>query len=93
MDSVEHRKVKKAQELINKVSESFHKYKFPSYFRTWYLRRFYQLFLQRAYTKEALDNYSHFTSVVDTPDVVLAKINSVNQSDVSLIFLETIIMY
>ncbi|EMP38771.1 Nebulin [Chelonia mydas] len=53
LDSVEHRKVKKAQELINK----------------------------RAYTKEALDNYSHFTSVVDTPDVVLAKINSVNQSD------------
>ncbi|XP_034641978.1 nebulin [Trachemys scripta elegans] len=53
LDSVEHRKVKKAQELINKVT----------------------------YTKEALDNYSHFTSVVDTPDVVLAKINSVNQSD------------
>uniref|UniRef100_A0A8C3IQB7 Nebulin n=1 Tax=Chrysemys picta bellii TaxID=8478 RepID=A0A8C3IQB7_CHRPI len=49
LDSVEHRKVKKAQELINKV--------------------------------KALDNYSHFTSVVDTPDVVLAKINSVNQSD------------
>ncbi|XP_050825077.1 nebulin isoform X33 [Gopherus flavomarginatus] len=53
LDSVEHRKVKKAQELIDK----------------------------RAYTKEALDNYSHFTSVVDTPDIVLAKINSVNQSD------------
>uniref|UniRef100_A0A452HSH8 SH3 domain-containing protein n=1 Tax=Gopherus agassizii TaxID=38772 RepID=A0A452HSH8_9SAUR len=49
LDSVEHRKVKKAQELIDKV--------------------------------KALDNYSHFTSVVDTPDIVLAKINSVNQSD------------
>ncbi|XP_039350888.1 nebulin isoform X30 [Mauremys reevesii] len=53
LDSVEHRRVNRAQELIDK----------------------------RAYTKEALDNYSHFTSVVDTPDIVLAKINSVNQSD------------
>ncbi|XP_075567520.1 nebulin [Pelecanus crispus] len=53
LDSVEHRKVKNAQELINK----------------------------RAYTKEALDNFSNYTSVVDTPDIVLAKINSVNQSD------------
>uniref|UniRef100_K7G2Y3 Nebulin n=1 Tax=Pelodiscus sinensis TaxID=13735 RepID=K7G2Y3_PELSI len=53
LDSVEHRKVKKAQELINK----------------------------RAYIKEATDNYSNFTSVADTPDVVLAKINSINQSD------------
>uniref|UniRef100_A0A8B9DDB7 Nebulin n=1 Tax=Anser cygnoides TaxID=8845 RepID=A0A8B9DDB7_ANSCY len=35
----------------------------------------------RAYTKEALDNFSNYTSVVDTPDIVLAKINSVNQSD------------
>ncbi|OXB68670.1 hypothetical protein ASZ78_005861 [Callipepla squamata] len=53
LDSVEHKKVKHAQELINK----------------------------RAYTKDALDNFSKFTSVVDTPDIVLAKINSVNQSD------------
>ncbi|XP_069717713.1 nebulin isoform X9 [Phaenicophaeus curvirostris] len=53
LDSVEHKKVKNAQELINK----------------------------RAYTKEALDNFSNYTSVVDTPDIVLAKINSVNQSD------------
>uniref|UniRef100_A0A8C8SSE3 Nebulin n=1 Tax=Pelusios castaneus TaxID=367368 RepID=A0A8C8SSE3_9SAUR len=49
LDSVEHKRVKNAQDLINKV--------------------------------KALDNYSHFTSVVDTPDVVLAKINSINQSD------------
>ncbi|XP_075285796.1 nebulin isoform X6 [Opisthocomus hoazin] len=53
LDSVEHKKVKNAQELINK----------------------------RAYTKEALDNFSNYTSVADTPDIVLAKINSVNQSD------------
>ncbi|XP_068263715.1 nebulin isoform X14 [Nyctibius grandis] len=53
LDSVEHKKVKNAQELINK----------------------------RAYTKEALDNFSNYTSVVDTPDIVLAKLNSVNQSD------------
>ncbi|XP_074729946.1 nebulin [Strix uralensis] len=54
LDSVEHKKVKNAQELINK----------------------------RAYTKEALDNFANYTSVVDTPDIVLAKINSVNQSDI-----------
>ncbi|XP_039234948.1 nebulin isoform X7 [Pipra filicauda] len=53
LDSVEHKKVKNAQELINK----------------------------RSYTKEALDNFSKYTSVVDTPDIVLAKMNSVNQSD------------
>ncbi|XP_027551740.1 nebulin isoform X5 [Neopelma chrysocephalum] len=53
LDSVEHKKVKNAQELINKKS----------------------------YTKEALDNFSKYTSVVDTPDIVLAKMNSVNQSD------------
>ncbi|XP_056352395.1 nebulin isoform X19 [Oenanthe melanoleuca] len=53
LDSVEHKKVKNAQELINK----------------------------RAYTKEALENFSKYTSVVDTPEIVLAKMNSVNQSD------------
>ncbi|XP_050196475.1 LOW QUALITY PROTEIN: nebulin [Myiozetetes cayanensis] len=53
LDSVEHKKVKNAQELVNK----------------------------RSYTKEALDNFSKYTSVVDTPDIVLAKMNSVNQSD------------
>uniref|UniRef100_A0A7M4EMP7 Nebulin n=1 Tax=Crocodylus porosus TaxID=8502 RepID=A0A7M4EMP7_CROPO len=36
----------------------------------------------RVYTKEALDNFSNMTSVVDTPEIVLAKINAVNQSDV-----------
>ncbi|XP_059023336.1 nebulin isoform X10 [Mustela lutreola] len=37
---------------------------------------------QIKYKKDALDNYPNFTSVVDPPAVVLAKINSVNQSDI-----------
>ncbi|XP_050606357.1 nebulin isoform X36 [Macaca thibetana thibetana] len=37
---------------------------------------------QIKYKKNALDNYPNFTSVVDPPEIVLAKINSVNQSDV-----------
>ncbi|XP_059961939.1 nebulin [Mesoplodon densirostris] len=37
---------------------------------------------QRNYKKDALANYPNFTSVVDPPEIVLAKINSVNQSDV-----------
>lgn len=41
--------------------------------------------LQIKYKKDALANYPNFTSVVDPPAVVLAKINSVNQSDVSLL--------
>ncbi|XP_077176167.1 nebulin isoform X9 [Paroedura picta] len=53
LDSVEHRKVKKAQDLINK----------------------------RIYTKDAIDSFSKFTSVTDAPDVVLAKANSIIQSD------------
>lgn len=41
--------------------------------------------LQINYKKDALANYPNFTSVVDPPEIVLAKINSVNQSDVSLL--------
>ncbi|KAM5327171.1 nebulin isoform 16-T16 [Glossophaga mutica] len=37
---------------------------------------------QVKYKKAALDNYPNFTSVVDPPEIVLAKINSVNQSDI-----------
>nr|XP_025863837.1 nebulin [Vulpes vulpes] len=37
---------------------------------------------QIKYKKAALDNYPNFTSVVDPPEIVLAKINSVNQSDI-----------
>ncbi|CAN2389051.1 Nebulin-like [Pristimantis euphronides] len=53
LDSVEHQKVKKAQELCN----------------------------ERAYKKDAQDNFSHYTQVVDPPAIVLAKMNNVNQSD------------
>ncbi|XP_056392600.1 nebulin [Hyla sarda] len=53
LDSVEHQKVKKAQELVN----------------------------ERAYKKDAQDNYSKYTHVVDPPAVVLAKMNNINQSD------------
>ncbi|XP_006880879.1 PREDICTED: nebulin [Elephantulus edwardii] len=37
---------------------------------------------QIKYKKDALNNYPNFTSVVDPPEIVLAKINAVNQSDV-----------
>lgn len=54
--------------------------------------RKYFISLQRAYTKDAIENFSKYTSVVDTPDIVLAKINSVNQSDVcTLVFLSILL--
>ncbi|XP_053071042.1 nebulin isoform X17 [Acinonyx jubatus] len=37
---------------------------------------------QIKYKKDALDNYPNFKSIEDTPEIVLAKINSVNQSDI-----------
>ncbi|XP_053326911.1 nebulin isoform X4 [Spea bombifrons] len=53
LDSVEHQKVRKAQELVN----------------------------ERAYKKDAMDNFSKYSHVVDTPPIVLAKLNNINQSD------------
>ncbi|MGH0165547.1 UNVERIFIED_CONTAM: hypothetical protein FKN15_048633 [Acipenser sinensis] len=53
MDSVDHQKVKKAQEILN----------------------------GRHYKKDAVDNFAKFTSVVDLPEIVLAKINNANLSD------------
>uniref|UniRef100_G3SDN1 Nebulin n=1 Tax=Gorilla gorilla gorilla TaxID=9595 RepID=G3SDN1_GORGO len=41
-----------------------------------------EMMSQIKYKKNALENYPNFTSVVDPPEIVLAKINSVNQSDV-----------
>ncbi|XP_066137331.1 nebulin isoform X14 [Saccopteryx bilineata] len=41
-----------------------------------------ELVNQVKYKKAALDNYANFTSVVDPPEIVLAKINAVNQSDI-----------
>ncbi|XP_012662578.1 nebulin isoform X2 [Otolemur garnettii] len=54
LDSVEHVRVTRNQEMVNKIK----------------------------YKKDALENYPNFTSVVDPPEIVLAKINSINQSDV-----------
>ncbi|XP_036175173.1 nebulin isoform X19 [Myotis myotis] len=54
LDSVDHVRVTKNQEMVNQVK----------------------------YKKAALDNYPNFTSVEDPPEIVLAKINSVNQSDI-----------
>ncbi|XP_069081294.1 nebulin isoform X8 [Pleurodeles waltl] len=53
LDSVEHQKVRKAQELVN----------------------------MRVYKKDAQDNFAKFTHVVDTPEIVLANMNNINQSD------------
>ncbi|KAM8933533.1 nebulin [Pelodytes ibericus] len=53
LDSVEHNKVRKAQELVN----------------------------ERAYKKDAMDNFAKYSHVVDPPAVVLAKLNAINQSD------------
>ncbi|XP_075036963.1 nebulin isoform X6 [Mixophyes fleayi] len=52
-ESVEHQKVRKAQQLVN----------------------------ERAYKRDAVDNFAKYSHVVDPPAVVLAKLNNVNQSD------------
>ncbi|XP_062861579.1 nebulin isoform X4 [Trichomycterus rosablanca] len=52
-DSVDHVKVKKAQEILN----------------------------ERMYKKNAKDNFGRFTHVVDRPEVILAKVNAINLSD------------
>lgn len=41
---------------------------------------------QRIYKKDAKDNFARFTNIVDRPEVVLAKINAFNLSDVSVSF-------
>lgn len=41
---------------------------------------------QRLYTKDAKDNFARFTNVVDRPEVLLAKVNAINLSDVSVSF-------
>lgn len=40
--------------------------------------------MQRLYKKDAKDNFSKFTHIVDRPEVVLAKVNAFNLSDVSV---------
>lgn len=41
---------------------------------------------QRLYKKDAMDNFAKFTNVVDRPEVLLAKVNAINLSDVSVSF-------
>lgn len=38
---------------------------------------------QRSYKKDAKDNFAKFTNIVDRPEVLLAKVNAFNLSDVS----------
>lgn len=40
--------------------------------------------MQRLYKKDAKENFSRFTHIVDRPEVVLAKVNAFNLSDVSV---------
>lgn len=79
---MEHKKVKNAQELVNKVRENILAVMQLALLSHVRCLRNNSISLQRAYTKEALDNFSNYTSVVDTPDIVLARMNAVNQSDV-----------
>lgn len=39
-------------------------------------------YLQRLYKKDAKDSFGKFTSIMDLPEIVLAKMNSSNLSDV-----------
>lgn len=41
-----------------------------------------QFFLQRLYKKNAKEGFGKFTAIVDRPEIVLAKINAANLSDV-----------
>lgn len=40
--------------------------------------------MQRLYKKDAKENFGRFTHIVDRPEVVLAKVNAFNLSDVSM---------
>lgn len=90
---MDHVRVTKNQEMVNQVRRACYSYLIAC---PPYLPRgngcsiggdpsSSSLSLQVKYKKAALDNYPNFTSVEDPPEIVLAKINSVNQSDVSLL--------
>lgn len=92
LDSVDHVRVTKNQEMVNQVCRACWIFNQKLTFLTGHIgmgalwgQRYLNCLpsFQIKYKKDALDNYPNFTSVVDPPEIVLAKINSVNQSDVS----------
>lgn len=90
---MDHVRVTKNQEMVNQVHKACYSYLIacPPYlpcgngYSVGGDLSSSSLSLQVKYKKAALDNYPNFTSVEDPPEIVLAKINSVNQSDVSLL--------
>uniref|UniRef100_A0A672PXC1 Nebulin n=1 Tax=Sinocyclocheilus grahami TaxID=75366 RepID=A0A672PXC1_SINGR len=53
------------------------------------VRKAQQVLNDRLYKKDAKDNFGKFTHIVDRPEVVLAKVNAFNLSDVSLKYKES----